>query len=143
MAVSKNNAMKLWDDVFGANTLYAQDCFGTWMYKDDYGDYEIKRIRPNGDGKKYQYGWDVDHIRPKSDFEKESDAEFRNNYEPVHRNNNVEKADSYPHFEIDDLKYKIVRCSVCRKNGTKGYGIEDVSTNMRVDWKGVQGKCYE
>lgn len=37
--------------------------------------------RPGGDGKSYSYGWEIDHIRPKSDFKNESDAHIYNNYE--------------------------------------------------------------
>ncbi len=142
MSVDKNNAMKLWQDVFG-NVLWASDCFGTYIYKDDYGDYDKQRIRSNGTGKSFNYGWDVDHIRPKSNFQNENDADFWNNYEPMHRENNVAKSDAYPHFEIKNLKYKIVTCDVCAAKGYKGYGILSETSGKRIDWKGTKNRCYK
>ena len=62
--------MKLWNDVFDENTIWAQDCFGTWIYKDDFNHAESNRKRPNGDGEYYHYGWNVDHIKPISVGEK-------------------------------------------------------------------------
>ena len=140
--MSNEIAMKLWKDVFG-NKEWAQDCFGTWIKKGDYGVYDRKRVRPNGDGKKYHYGWDVDHIRPVSSFSDESDADFYNNYEPMHRNNNQQKSDDYTHFTVRDKKYKVVNCDVCSTKNMKGYGIADVRTGKRVDWKGVQRRSYK
>lgn len=54
------------------------------------------RVRPGGSSRQYNYGWYVDHIRPKSDFTNKSDSDFWNNCEPMHRSNNSEKSDSYP-----------------------------------------------
>ena len=139
--MTKEDALKIWDDVFG-NTKWAMDCFGTYMYRDDYGDTETMRIRPDGDGKKYSYGWEIDHIRPKSNFSNESEANIMNNYEPMHWINNRDKADNYPHFEIEGKQYKIVRCDICSSNGLLGYGIKDENGN-RIDWKGRINKCYK
>jgi hypothetical protein len=142
MSVSNEKARKLWNDVFGEKTEWAQDCFSTWIHRDDYGIYNKLRKRPGGDGQSYYYGWDVDHIRPISDFEKESDAEFGNNYEPMHRKNNQEKADNMPHFQIDSVEYKVVKCDICAFHKVKGYGIECIKTGDRVDWKMKKNKCY-
>jgi hypothetical protein len=142
MSISNDNARKLWNDVFGENVLWGVDCFGIYIYRDDHGVYDKQRIRPNGDGQNHYYGWDVDHIRPKSDFENENDADFWNNYEPMHRSNNEEKADNCPHFEINGRKFKIVKCDICSSNGVKGYGIQDVTTDKRIDWKARNRKYY-
>jgi hypothetical protein len=54
-----------------------------------------------GDSKSYDISWNVDHIRPPSDFDNEHNSNFFNNYEPMQRLNNNQKADNYPHFEVD------------------------------------------
>lgn len=141
MTIDRNTAMKLWNDVFG-NQLWASDCFGIYIYRDDYGDYDKKRLSPSGSGKSFNYGWDIDHIRPKSDYVNQNDADFWNNFEPMHHSNNQEKYDNYPQFTIGSTQYKVVNCDVCQSYGVKGYGIVNVSTQQRVDWKGVQRRCY-
>lgn len=73
--MTKQMALKLWDDIFD-KALWAQDCYGTWVYRNDYGDHETTRKRPGGSEKKYNYGWEVDHIKPKSSFKDESDADL-------------------------------------------------------------------
>ena len=139
--MTREEALKIWEDIYGREK-WAQDCFGTWMYKDDYGDYDKYRIRPNGTGQKYQYGWEIDHIRPRSDFKIETEADFLNNYEPVHYMNNRKKSDE-KRFSIRNKQYRIVECDICKKNGVKGYGIENTETKERVDWKYVQNAYYE
>ena len=139
--MKREDALELWDAIFG-NEQWAVDCFGTWMYREDYGDTETKRLRPNGTGKRFSYGWEVDHIRPKSDFKNESEADFANNYEPVHWNNNREKADNYPQFAIKDKNYKVVRCEICSSNNLVGYGIADEDGN-RIDWKFRQKEYFK
>lgn len=129
----EEKAKKLWKDVFG-NVEWAQDCFGTWMHRDAHSNEEVTKTRP-GNTKSYDYSWNIDHIRPKSDFKNESEADFFNNYEPMHRSNNQKKSDSYPDFEIDGKKYKVVKDNDC-------YGIADANGN-RIDWKYKQGKKYE
>lgn len=134
-------AMKLWKDIFG-NELWAQDCFGTWMYRDDYGDHEKTRNdRPEGTGKYYSYGWDIDHIRPQSDFAKDDNSDFLNNFEPMQYINNARKSDNLT-FEINGVRYQVITCSICNSHGKKGYGIKRMSDGRRVDWKGVQNKYY-
>ena len=133
MTVDRDLAMKLWRDVYG-NVLWATDCFGTYIYRDDYGEYEKKRLRPNGTGKYFNYGWDVDHIRPKDSYSNENNATFMNNLQPLHHNNNLEKSNGYPTFTIDGKRYNIV------SDGHGGYGITD-STGKRIDWK-KDGKYY-
>ena len=139
--MKKSDAMKIWEDVFGG-ALWAQDCFGTWMYKHDYGDTEKYRKRPGGSGKAYNYGWEIDHIMPRSSFDKEDNADNYNNYEPMHYVNNREKADK-KEFVIRNHHYKIVSCDICKSNGKKGYGILDKDLNERVDWKYIRRSYYE
>ena len=136
MRISKELAQKLWNDVFG-NVLWAVDCFGTWIYRDDYGNTENKRIRPNGDGRMYNYGWDVDHVFPIS----RNGKDVMNNYEPMHHLNNKMKADNL-NFKINNTPYQIIKCEICGLNGLYGKGIKNQITNKRVDWKGVQHRYY-
>ncbi|HOI85727.1 MAG TPA: hypothetical protein PLP48_06565 [Acholeplasmataceae bacterium] len=143
MSIANDLARKLWNDIYGANTLWASDCFGTWIYRDDHGDYETQRVRPNGTGIAYNYGWDVDHIRPKADFNNPNDADFWNNYEPMHRQNNESKTDNFPYFEVKKRQYLVVKCNICSSHNLQGYGIIDVQTNQRVDWKGKKNQYYK
>lgn len=132
--MDKETALKIWNSMFGKNSLWETDCYGTWIYRDDYGDIETKRIRP-GNTKQYSYGWEVDHIRPKSSFKDENDADFLNNYELVHWENNRTKADQTT-FEINGEKYEVITCDICKKAGKLGYGIKSKTSSKRVDWKG-------
>lgn len=139
MPVDKNVAMKVWKDIFG-DKEWASDCFGNVMCIFGYGNDKYLTKGPGAD-KTYDYSWNVDHIRPKSNFENESDADFYNNYEPVHRLNNSEKSDDFPHFEVNGNKYMVVRCDIPSKENRGGYGIVDSNGN-RVDWKGKQNRYY-
>lgn len=134
MEVTVEVAMKLWSDVYGA-VKWARDCFGTLMYKDAYSNEAVIMIWPE-DGKKYDMSWNVDHIRPKSDFDNQNDADFWNNYEPMHRLNNQEKSDNYPDFKVREKSYQVVRCT-----GFYGYGIK-ISNDNRIDWKAKYNKHY-
>lgn len=138
--MTRDEAIKIWEDVF-EDEKWVQDCYGTWMYKEDYGDYETYRKRPN-QSKKYKYGWEIDHIRPKSDFNSEQDSDFPNNYEPIHFVNNREKSDN-KEFEIHGRNYKVVPCDICKKHNLEGYGIRDEKTGQRVDWKYTRKAYYE
>lgn len=139
--MEREEALKIWDAIFG-NKKWATDCFGTWMYRDDYGNTDKTRNdRPGGTGKSHSYGWEIDHIRPKSNFSNESDADLMNNYEPMHWQNNRNKSDSYPHFDIDGQKYNVVKCEICSGHGLQGYGIVD-SSGARIDWKGKTSRYY-
>ena len=87
-------------------------------------------------GKQYDYSWNVDHLRPKSDFKNEDDSYFFGNYEPMHRLNNEEKKDAYPHFTIEGKSYTVVR------DGYGGYGIQN-SEGKRIDRKAQKGIYYK
>ena len=141
MDINRDLALRIWDDVYGSNQEYVLDCYGTYICRSDYGDHEKMRQRP--DGKTYSYGWDLDHIRPRSDFAKPEDADFLNNLEPVHWVNNHDKDDANGAFTIDGRSYHIVRCEICKAHNERGYGIVDDSTGKRVDWKGVSNRYYQ
>ena len=139
--MEREEALALWDAIYGKNNDWQTDCFGIWMYRNDYGDTKTSRKRPGGDGKNYSYGWEIDHIRPKSDFKNESDANINNNYEPMWWGNNRDKADGHPQFTIDGKTYIVVKCDICSKHGLLGYGIADKNGN-RIDWKAKRGECF-
>ena len=134
MTIDKELAMKLWKDIYG-DKLFVKDCFGTYMYRDAYSNECVTMVRPFGDGKEHDYSWNIDHIKPKSSFQNESDADFYNNFEPMHRQNNLEKSDNYPVFTISGRKYKVVQ------NGNHGYGIVN-EYGVRIDWK-KDGSYYK
>lgn len=133
--INKYVAEKLWKDVFG-NKEWAQDCFGIWMHRDAWSNEKVMKTRP-GNNKSFDYSWNVDHIRPRSSFKGENDCDFYNNYEPMHRTNNQKKADNYPIFTIEDIKYQIFK-----QNDYFGYGIRDLESGKAIDWKSVQGRKY-
>ena len=133
MTVDKELAMKLWNDIFG-NVRFAMDCFGTWMCRDAYSNDVVSMRDHQGGTEYYDYSWNVDHIRPKASYLNENEADDMNNLEPMHRQNNLAKSDSYPHFEINGHKYQVVR------NSNGGYGIIN-SNGTRVDWK-KDGRFY-
>lgn len=141
MEINKDLAMKLWTSMYGKNE-WQLDCYGTWMNKNDYGELSKKRIRPNGDGKHHNYGWEIDHIRPKSNFRDENESNIYNNFEIVHYENNREKADNYPVFSIGNKRYKVICCQNCSSNNILGYGIMDINSQERIDWKGRTGKYF-
>ena len=138
--MEKEKALELWDVIYGKGTVWATDCFGTWMCRDDYGDTEKKRERP-GNTDEFEYGWEIDHIRPKSNFGENADPDLLNNYEIMHWRNNRGKGDNYPQFSVGDKTFKVIKCDICESNDLKGYGIVD-SDNKRIDWKGRSGKCF-
>ena len=141
MVVDKKIALKLWADVYG-NQKWAQDCFGVWMCRDDYGDTERTRNnRPGGTGSSFNYGWTVDHIMPISKFESEEEGTFWNNLEPMHYLNNEAKSDKTS-FNINGVDYQVVKCKICSAHSKKGYGIQNRATGQRVDWKFTLNSYY-
>ena len=133
MTINSELAMKLWHDIYG-DKRFAQDCFGTWMCRDAYSNDVVSMKDHLGSSKYYDYSWNVDHIRPKSSFLNESEADSYNNLEPMHRQNKNKKSDNYPSFKINGKQYQVV------KNANGGYGIID-SSGRRIDWK-KDGRHY-
>ena len=134
MTVDSKLAAKLWKDVFG-DKRFAQDCFGVWMCRDAYSNEAVTMKDHLGGSKSYDYSWNVDHIRPKASYEDEKDADDWNNFEPMHRQNNLQKSDDYTSFTVNNERYQVV------KNGNYGYGIIN-SKRQRVDWK-KDGRHYQ
>ena len=134
MEITKEVAIKLWKDVFGDTVVWATDCFGVWIYRDDYGNIDICRKRPNGDGKDYSYGWSIDHIMPVAKGGKDE----WNNFEPMHIQSNSSKSDNTS-FRINDVSFQVIKCNL---SPVYGYGIKELKTGLRVDWKGKQGRTY-
>lgn len=62
MKITKENAFKMWDSLFG-NERYAEDVFGCLMCKQAYGNDEYYEIR---NGHKIYCGWNIHHILPKA-----------------------------------------------------------------------------
>lgn len=142
MQVSKELALRIWNEYYG-NKTWVQDCFGTWMHKDDYGNEETSRVRP-GNSKSYDYSWNIDHIKPQSKFKPNENPDMMNNYEPMHRVNNQQgKSDDYPSFKVKGVSYQVVKCEYAAGFGLEGYGIIKQSTGERVDWKGVNKKAWK
>lgn len=134
MKINKENALRLWELIYGSRDL-VQDCFGTYMYKYDFGDSATKRVWKN-DGKLYNFGWEIDHILPTS----KGGTDDNNNLEPMHWQNNQEKSDKTI-FYIQDKQYEIYRCKLT-VDGYKGYGIIDRSNRTRIDWKYKYSKHF-
>ena len=86
--ISRDYAMKLWKKRYG-DKKYVRDCFGVWMYVDDYNDLSTKRSRLDN-GKQYNYGWSIDHILPKAKGGKDND----NNLEIMNAKMNIIKSDN-------------------------------------------------
>ena len=59
--------------------LYRQDVCGAWIMYSEYGKTSV-------------FGWEIDHIYPKS----KGGDENAKNLRPMHHRNNVSKADDYP-----------------------------------------------
>lgn len=128
-------AKKLWSDVFG-DEEWAKDPFGRWMHRDAQSNVAVYKNIPGLDGSR-DCSWNIDHIRPISSFKNEDDAESFNNYEPMHRLSNLEKSDDYHYFHVLGKRYKVVAFE-----GWRCYGIVDLDTASRVDWKGKQNRNY-
>ena len=126
MKITRKFAFEFWEAIYGNKDLVS-DCFGDRIYKEDYGDTEIKRRLP---GKKaYHYGWTLDHILPLS---KGGDKSL-NNLEIMHWINNSQKGDKTSFF-INDIEYEIHKCKSSIE-GYKGYGIQEKQSKQRIDWK--------
>ena len=132
MEINRKNALRFWETVYGSELLVS-DCFGTLIYKEDYGDYTTERLY---EGKKYNFGWTIDHILPI----KLGGTDDNNNLEIMHWKNNQEKGD-HNTFVINNIRYAIYRCKQT-VDGYRGYGIINQNTGLRIDWKATQHKYF-
>ena len=126
MTINKDFALKLWDALYPGKE-FVQDCFGTWICRNAYSN-EAVSLKMPGDDKYYDYSWNIDHIKPKSLFSTESEADNLNNLHIIHRQNNLEKSDKYPSFTIKNKSYRVV------VDVYGGYGIMN-SSGFRIDKK--------
>lgn len=92
MDLNRETAMRLWGVFFGKKTN-AVDYAGREIRKGAYND------------RNSQFGWNVDHILPVSKGGKTAD----HNLICCHILTNDEKADSFPLFNANNLKFKIVK----------------------------------
>ena len=92
MDLNRETAMRLWGVFFGKNTN-AVDYAGREIRKGAYND------------RNSQYGWNVDHILPVSKGGKTAD----HNLICCHILTNDEKANSFPLFNANNQKFKIVK----------------------------------
>lgn len=92
MDLNKETAMRLWSKTFGKETK-AIDFAGRKITKGSYGDRNSK------------FGWNVDHVLPVSQGGKTNDS----NLVITHILTNDEKADSFPCFAANNIKFEIIK----------------------------------
>ena len=92
MDLNRETALRLWNKTFGKETKVS-DFSGRRIVKGAYGD-------RNSD-----FGWNVDHILPVSHGGKTNDS----NLIITHIKTNDEKADKFPCFIANGIKFKIVK----------------------------------
>lgn len=97
--------MNLWNETYGTAES-ATDYTGRKIYRVAYGDDNSK------------YGWDIDHIRPRS----KGGSNKKCNLEICHVTTNDEKGDSFPHWVANGKRFKAKRTSR-KSNGC--YNIEE------------------
>lgn len=68
-----------WSFFYSANQWRTDIC-GSWICRSDYGRRDS------------EYGWEIDHIRPKS----KDGSNLMRNLQPLHWRNNLRKGDKYP-----------------------------------------------
>jgi len=97
--ISESDARTLWKTQFG-DKEQASDCYGFLIHKDDYENYELKRI--GNDGKEYTYAWTIVFKKPAV-----KGGKFAlNNLQIVHLNYKEEMKDKTT-FKIGDKWYNI------------------------------------
>lgn len=92
MDLNRETALRLWNKTFGKETKVV-DFANRRIVKGAYGD------------RKSEYGWNVDHILPVSQGGKTNDS----NLIITHIKTNDEKADKFPCFVANGIKFKIVK----------------------------------
>lgn len=92
MVLNQETAMRLWNKQFGGETRVT-----------DFANREIDKGAYNDRNSKY--GWNVDHVLPVSQGGKTNDS----NLIVCHIQTNDEKADKFPCFTANGIKYEIVK----------------------------------
>ncbi len=92
MDLNRETAMRLWRKFFGKDTE-AKDFAGRVIVKGAYND------------RNSEYGWNVDHILPQSKGGVTAD----HNLVCCHISTNDEKADKFPCFTANDVKFEIIK----------------------------------
>lgn len=92
MDLNRETAMRLWSKTFGKETK-VKDFAGREIAKGAYND------------RNSEYGWNVDHVLPQSRGGKTADY----NLVCCHISTNDEKADKFPCFVANKLKFEIVK----------------------------------
>lgn len=92
MDLNRETAMRLWNKTYGKDTKVS-DFTGRKIVKGAYGD------------RNSEFGWNIDHILPVSQGGKTNDS----NLIVTHISTNDEKADKFPCFVANGIKYEIVK----------------------------------
>ena len=141
MDLNKETAMRLWNKTFGKETKVC-DFTGRIIAKGAYND------------RKSEFGWNVDHILPQSRGGVTADY----NLICCHIKTNDEKADKFPCFTANGLKYEIIKVQnhyeikqtgnsndASTKKESPIINFYDYSSGIRFfkDLKGIQNKhCF-
>ena len=116
MVVNQETAMRLWNNQFGKVTRVT-----------DFADREIDKGAYND--RNSEYGWNVDHILPESRGGKTTDS----NLICCHIKTNDEKADKFPCFVANGIRFEIVKVQ-------NHYEIKRIDEESKVENKQEQ-KC--
>ncbi len=133
--ICRELAMSIWKKTYGKATK-AKDFAGREMDKGAY------------DQRGSKFGWNLDHILPKSQGGKNSES----NLICCHIQTNDEKANKYPCFKANDKQFEILKVanhheirekidSSKKTTETKSEVIEDTSTNFYDHSAGI--RCYK
>lgn len=108
MDLNRETAMRLWNKTFGKETK-VKDFTGRQIVKGAYND------------RKSDFGWNVDHILPQS----KGGATADHNLIVCHIATNDEKADKFPCFTANGIKFEIVKVE-------NHYEIKQVTAKKKV-----------
>lgn len=116
MVINRETAMLLWNKSFGKSSK-AKDFAGREMLKAAYDDRGSK------------YGWNVDHILPKSRGGKTTES----NLICCHIKTNDEKADKFPCFTANGKKFEIVKVQNHYEIREIKPSVKDVDSNNKEE----------
>lgn len=99
MNINKKSALKFWDETYGEKAYIVKDFHGNYMCRDAYAD---KDFQVDIKGKKVNCGWNIHHMKPKSQGGKNA----KENLICTNITTN-EKAGNKTTYWIDDKLYQI------------------------------------